>query len=108
MGKLKALSHFYIDYNQIEFLPNEIGQMTGLLEFIVGRNNLTVLPPEFYELTSLNVLDLSYSGPLLQLAYGICKMRSIETLYIDRNTLNFAPRCIEVRANGVRFTLVIK
>lgn len=108
IGELDSLSHFYIDYNEIEFLPNEIGQLKNLAEFIIGRNRLVTLPPEFYSLYHLNTLDLSYAGPTLVLPYEICLMRNIETLYIDRATLDFSPRCLTVRANGVRFNLILK
>lgn len=81
--------------------------MTGLRELIIGRNRLVTLPPEFYNLTQLHTLDLSNAGPNLVIAYEICLMRNLENLYIDAVTLSFAPRCIEIRANGLRFNLVV-
>jgi len=67
------------------------------------------LPPEFYTLTRMIVLDISYSGPQLQLETGICDFRRLETLIIDQATLNFAPRCLEIRANSLdRFSIIIR
>ena len=82
--------------------------LEGLIELFIGWNDIRELPKSFYQLPHLNTLDMAYAGANIKIEYPICLMRSIETLYIDRNTLNFAPRCLEVRANGVRFNLILR
>ncbi|MBK9192178.1 MAG: leucine-rich repeat domain-containing protein [Crocinitomicaceae bacterium] len=109
IGELSNLSHLYLEYNQIEFLPNQIGKLENLVHLVIGRNNLQTLPEEFYTLTGLIVLDISYAGPKLVIDPKICNFRLLETLYIDAGTLNFAPRCLEIRANSLtRFSIIIK
>ena len=109
IGDLEFLSHLYIDYNEIELLPNKIGNLRNLRHFVIGRNRLKTLPPEFYTLTGLIILDISFSGPKLVIEAGICDFRRLETLIIDQATLNFAPRCLEIRANSLdRFSIIIR
>ena len=60
IGNLTGLTQLNLTGNQLTGLPPEIGNLTSLTELNLHNNQLrTVLPPEIGNLTSLTVLDLS-------------------------------------------------
>jgi Leucine-rich repeat (LRR) protein len=105
--QLKNLTQLYTEYNRLEFLPREIGTL-NLTDLFINQNNLIALPNSFYDLTSIIRLNISNAGSALTLKEEFCKLRRIEQLIIDHNTLTFAPRCLEIRArSNPRFGIVV-
>jgi hypothetical protein len=88
-------------------LPDSWGNLT-LTDLFVNWNQMSALPNTFYNLTKLNRLNLTNAGPSFQLSNEICSMWRLEQLYIDQNTLNFGPRCLEIRArSNPRFSIFL-
>lgn len=105
--RLNKLTQLYAEYNKLELLPKEIGTLP-LTDLFINQNDLITLPNSFYDLTTIIRLNLSNAGSTLTLKDDICKLRRIEQLIIDYNTLTFAPRCIEIRArSNPRFNITI-
>jgi len=101
------LTQLYTEYNRLEFLPNEIGTL-NLTDLFINQNNLKVLPNSFYDLKSIIRLNISNSGNAITLKNEFCKLRRIEQLRIDINTLTFAPRYLELRArSNPRFSIIV-
>ena len=107
ISNLNKLTQLYAEYNQLEFLPNEIGVL-NLTDLFINQNNIKKLPNSFYDLNTLIRLNISNAGSTLTLKKDICKLRRIEELIIDYNTLTFAPRCLEIRArSNPRFNITL-
>ena len=58
LGRMSALRHLDLNYNQLTSVPAEIGQLTSLKELWLSENKLTSLPAEMGQLTSLTYLNL--------------------------------------------------
>lgn len=105
---LERLTHLYLDYNDLVSLPDSIGKLP-LVELYVNWNQLTTVPNTFYDLRSLVTVNFAYAGPMFKLNEDICKMWRLETLFIDRASLNFQPRCLEIRSrSNPRFTIFLE
>ena len=50
-----------MSYNKLTVLPEAIGQFSHLLRLNLARNNLKDMPESMREMTSLNIIDLSYN-----------------------------------------------
>ena len=106
--ELESLSQLYVEYNNLVALPDSLGKL-NLTDLFVNWNKLSALPFTFYNLSKLSRLNLTNAGPGFKLTDKICSMWRLEQLYIDQNTLNFGPRCLEIRArSNPRFTIFLE
>ena len=105
---LESLTHLYLSYNKLIALPDSIHKIP-LQELYINWNQLKTVPNNFYDIGSLITVNFAYAGPLFILKEDICKMRRLETLFIDRPTLNFQPRCLEIRSrSNPRFSVILE
>jgi hypothetical protein len=84
--ELANLEELYLDHNQLRSLPKDIGRLKKLRFLSIGKNNLESLPASLGDLENLVELNLSHSGVMLRIPPELNKLKSLETLIIDRTT----------------------
>lgn len=60
-GRLDALEHLDLSYNQIRVLPEEIGRLVNLTSLDFSHNQIRALPEEIEGLVNLRSLNFSYN-----------------------------------------------
>lgn len=78
------------DNNQLEHLPEEIGQLQKLERLSLAHNRLTRLPTALGLLPQLSILDVSHNR-LLQLPAGLGSCEQLEELNAQSNELAAVP-----------------
>ena len=79
-----------LSFNQLRYLPPEIGQLTRLQSLYLNDNELGQIPPELGRLTNLKYLDL-FSNDLNQLPPEIGQLKKIQSLNLSCNYLSQLP-----------------
>jgi Leucine-rich repeat (LRR) protein len=74
----------YINNNQLNNIPSELGQSTNLICINIANNNLSNLPCELGQLDKLKKLDLS-NNKLVSIPYDYINMSNLEELNIENN-----------------------
>lgn len=109
----QQLTILSLDYNNIETLPAEIGQLINLIELSLNGNELINIPTEIIELKSLEILTLNENrlctfpeevgelaslkqlsaigNTLGKLPQSVSKLSNLEELYLDENQLYYLP-----------------
>ncbi len=87
IGQLNNLEEIYLEHNEIKRLPPEIGDLENLRFLYIGKNYLRDIPTQIGNLARLVVLDISYSGGLLEIPYEISQLKYLETLIIDSTVI---------------------
>ena len=88
----RDLEVLYLDRNQIQTLPPQIGSLTKLRLFSAYSNRLIALPDALWALTSLHTLNLS-ANHLVHLSDDLAGWRSEITQHF--------PDAIFIAANGL-------
>jgi leucine-rich repeat protein SHOC2 len=60
VDKLEQLKELYLQYNELKELPMGIEQLKNLKLFHLEHNQMISLPMEFYELSLLEVIEVSF------------------------------------------------
>jgi len=76
----------HLEENNLIHLPKEIGGWKHIRFLYIGKNQLDELPDEIGQLTVMVELDVAHSGVLLSIPSTISHLHKLETLYIDRYT----------------------
>ncbi|MEO0648281.1 MAG: COR domain-containing protein, partial [Cyanobacteria bacterium J06650_10] len=87
-------SYFSKNKNQIEELPDTIGNLTSLQSLDLIGNQLSSLPEVIGNLTSLQSLDLS-SNQLSSLPEAVGNLTSLQSLDLSSNQLSSLPKWIQ-------------
>ena len=70
------------------FIPNEIGNLTEMVELIIGQSNLYgPIPNSIGQLTNLDVLDLRHSGVQGKIPASLSNCNKLRQLYLGENRL---------------------
>lgn len=80
----KCLQVLDLHQNQLEKLPDEIGQLKALRVLYVHHNKLKKLPDSIGDLPRLQSLDLSFNV-LKELPSTLSKLKRLKTLDISKN-----------------------
>jgi len=108
---LLTLTRLYLNFNELEELPEDVGKLTGLKEFALAGNKLKSLPISMARLSSLELLDIGYNSITDASSLGGCKrlaelfatanefenmkqfykLRSLESLDLSCNPLTSVP-----------------
>nr|BAK00217.1 predicted protein [Hordeum vulgare subsp. vulgare] len=83
---------------QIEWIPDSIGKLTGLVTLDISENRLVALPPTIGKLSSLTKLDL-HANRIAQLPDSVGDLRSLICLDLRGNQLTSLPSSIGRLAN---------
>ena len=87
---LTALTHLYLNKNQLTALPPEIASLTALTHLNLANNQLTALPPQIASLTALTDLYLA-NNLLTALPPEIASLSALTDLYLAKNQLSALP-----------------
>ncbi len=101
--KLEHLKNLSLSGNQLESLPEGIGELKHLEELYLSRNRLTSFPLEICKLEHLRNLSLS-GNKLESLPEEICELKHLEELYLSGNKLESIP----VRIGQLKSLFVLK
>ncbi|KAF7108418.1 hypothetical protein CFC21_108905 [Triticum aestivum] len=83
---------------QIEWIPDSIGKLNGLVTLDISENRLVALPPTIGKLSSLTKLDL-HANRIAQLPDSVGDLRSLLCLDLRGNQLTSLPSRIGRLAN---------
>jgi len=87
----KNLDELKLSDNQIEELPEEIGELKKLKWLYLPYNNLQSLPKEIGNLENLEELDLNFNK-IKELPSEIAKLKNLVTLNLENNKLQWLPK----------------
>lgn len=90
---LSTLERLDLGGNELEELPDFIGQLSSLIELWLDNNFLTTLPPEIGELRNLQCLDVS-ENRVDELPEEIYGLQSLTDLILSSNVLHELPEGI--------------
>jgi internalin A len=90
IGRLTNLSLLDLDSNKLKSLPVEITQLTNLNLLYISSNEITSLPEQIGQLTSLIRLDLN-SNKITNLPAGIRQLTNLKELQLKNNQLKSLP-----------------
>jgi internalin A len=93
IGQLTNLTFLDLRSNQLTALPESIGQLANLMSLDLRLNRLTVLPDSICQLTSLTSLNISYNR-LMSLPEFIGRLVKLDYFRISSNNLNELPGSI--------------
>jgi len=80
----KRLEELNLEGNQLQSLPDEIGQCQNLRSLILSENHLTQLPDGIVNLKNLELLLLT-GNELTELPADIAKLSQLKTLVAKEN-----------------------
>lgn len=70
------------------FIPDEIGNLTELVELIIGQSNLHgPIPTSVGQLTALDVMNLSHTGIQGKIPASLSNCKKLRQLYLGENRL---------------------
>ncbi|MCK4651269.1 leucine-rich repeat domain-containing protein [Candidatus Babeliales bacterium] len=98
IGNLSNLQELHLSENKLEFLPKEIGNLSNLQMLNISKNKLTSLPPEIGNLSSLQNLSLS-NNELKFLPKEIGNLSNLLGLWLEKNKLTSLSPEIENLSN---------
>ena len=90
IGQLSTLKTLYLDNNQLQSIPSEIGQLSMLQELYLAYNQLQSIPPEIGRLSMLRELSL-YGNQLQSIPSEIGQLSMLQELHLDNNQLQSIP-----------------
>jgi Leucine-rich repeat (LRR) protein len=100
IGNLQSLERFDLQENQLTSLPQTIGNLQSLEYIDLDFNNLTRLPESIGKLQSLKYMYLN-NNQLTSLPQTIGDLQSLRDLYIDNNPLtSLPPSFLELRLDN--------
>ena len=115
MEKFINLKNLDLSYNKISELHSSIGELVNIEQIILSCNNIKGLPNSISNLTNVNFIDLSHNNlnefpdncenlhKLKELNLScnsisdiktICKIKSLETLFLYKNQISDISNCI--------------
>ena len=89
---LKSLQHLDVSLNQLEELPDEIGELTKLEELRAAENNLNKLPETFGKLSALKTL-IVYKNRLTEIPKTLGNCLQLEEVNFFNNKLIRIDKC---------------
>jgi len=93
IGNLGSLRILYLDRNHLTALPEAIGNLRDLQELSLGRNQIETLPETIGRLRNLKKLTMP-ANLLTTLPKEIGNLRNLEGLYLAENRLTILPKTI--------------
>ena len=93
IGNLSNLTLLYIGSNNLEALPESIGNLTNLTSLYIGSNNLEALPESIGNLTNLTSLYVTNNN-LKALPESIGNLTNLTSLYVAGNNFDSLPESI--------------
>lgn len=89
--KNSHVEHLFIDYNDIQMLPSEIGDCLQSLKCLSAiGNSLNLLPETFGKLSLIEEVYLNENG-LIKLPDSLCKLKHLVKLNLTGNQLKTLP-----------------
>ncbi|KAJ0716352.1 putative P-loop containing nucleoside triphosphate hydrolase, leucine-rich repeat domain superfamily [Helianthus annuus] len=80
IGNLRHLGYLNLSRTKVTHLPENVCNLYNLKTLIVSRYHLTKLPNNFLKLKNLRHLDIRDTPFLNQMPFGICELKSLQTL----------------------------
>jgi internalin A len=93
IGNLSSLTHLYLENNQINVLPKSIGNLSSLTHLYLENNQINALPEVIGNLTSLTFLSLS-DNKLNTLPKSIGNLTSLTEFFLRNNRFKTLPEVI--------------
>ena len=93
IGQLSELTTLYLEKHDLTELPESFASLSSLSNFYISNNWLTSLPGNFGNLTSLSILDLGYNQ-LESIPESIGGLENLEYLFLFNNQLTSLPETI--------------
>ncbi|MCK4935164.1 MAG: leucine-rich repeat domain-containing protein [Simkaniaceae bacterium] len=91
---VKNLRELHLSNKNLQYLPQEILQLTELRTLSLHNNHLTALPQDINQLLHLEFLHLS-DNHLTMLPKSISQLEKLSNLYISNNQLTELPQAME-------------
>ena len=104
IGNLNALSLLNLDGNNLAALPNEIGLLKKLWELSLSDNKIEEIPTEIGQLTALRSLNLK-DNRLRSLPSEMGNLKELCFLYLDSNELTSIPAELGELSNLEQFNV---
>ena len=93
IGQLSELTTLYLEKHDLTELPESFTSLSSLANLYISNNWLTSLPEDFGNLTSLSILDLGYNQ-LESIPASIGELINIQYLLLFNNQLVSLPETI--------------
>ena len=93
IGQLSELTTLYLEKHDLTELPESFTSLSSLSNLFISNNWLTSLPENFGNLTSLTMLDLGYNQ-LESIPESIGNLENLEYLFLFNNQLTSLPETI--------------
>ena len=103
LTNLSALRKLLLKNNQLTTLPTFLSEITTLERLDIRRNKLTSLPAELASLPIINHLDFADNN-FVDMPNFIDRMKTLETIYIDRNSFGFDDLELAYECKAPRFS----
>jgi len=96
----EALKRLFLNGNQIELLPREIGNLKSLTDLSVGHNPIASLPSSVTELSHLTTLDIADTS-LPEMPPLLLEMDSLQKIFVLFAYAKYDTVIGELRQRGV-------
>ena len=93
IGQLTALKQLYLEWNSLTTLPDSFTQMESLVNLAISNNWLISLPEAIGDLTELEFLDLGYNQ-IEAVPASISNLINLDYLWLFNNDLSEIPEGI--------------
>lgn len=93
IGRFKHLKKLFLPESTAK-IPDEIGELTGLIELDLCRSKIASLPPSIGRLGNLKKLNLSHTRKLLTLPEEIGNLGNLVQLQLGESSINTFPSSI--------------